>query len=326
MPSPPVFAAAFNSEFIEGQTQIYRPEDTDPQVFRLLTQWMYTKSLRYISPGSEAEGQQHLHNLQLAIHLWVLADRFCIPPLQNHAMVDIVSIAYHYQTYPIHSLNFVWENTATGSPLRHYLLDFAALGIDAAGFQASRNESPREMLLELTMNFAQALKQFNVPLVPVVAESYYIAVGAENREPIAAEAEAISISDPETTIGSTEMADFIAPRTESDSRPSHSSGSDERCGDVGAAVRNHGSAIDDDVVRPVQISLASTEAEDQSEHTSSAPIDSIVDPPVAKNSTVGADTLRRLQIMEKYERDLETAGLVLDKLEWKSEARKCTHA
>jgi BTB/POZ domain len=37
----PVLNAAFNSTFIEGQTQTYRLEDTSPSAFRLFTQWIY---------------------------------------------------------------------------------------------------------------------------------------------------------------------------------------------------------------------------------------------------------------------------------------------
>jgi hypothetical protein len=42
--SPPL-NAAFNSAFIEGQTQTYRLENTSESVVRMLIQWLYTQKL-----------------------------------------------------------------------------------------------------------------------------------------------------------------------------------------------------------------------------------------------------------------------------------------
>lgn len=41
----PVLKAAFNSSFLEGQTQTYRLEDISPSAFRLLVQWLYGQNI-----------------------------------------------------------------------------------------------------------------------------------------------------------------------------------------------------------------------------------------------------------------------------------------
>lgn len=48
--------AAFNSSFIEGQTQTYRLEDIDPAAFRLFVQWLYSQKIDlYIDEASAAD-------------------------------------------------------------------------------------------------------------------------------------------------------------------------------------------------------------------------------------------------------------------------------
>jgi hypothetical protein len=37
----PVFKAAFNSDFVEGQTQTYNLEETNIKAFSLVVQWLY---------------------------------------------------------------------------------------------------------------------------------------------------------------------------------------------------------------------------------------------------------------------------------------------
>ncbi|TVY50181.1 hypothetical protein LCER1_G009005, partial [Lachnellula cervina] len=41
----PVFKAAFDSGFIEGQTQTYKLDDIEPKVVQVLVQWVYTQKI-----------------------------------------------------------------------------------------------------------------------------------------------------------------------------------------------------------------------------------------------------------------------------------------
>jgi hypothetical protein len=79
----PVFAAAFNSMFMESQTQTYQLEDTAVLVFQLLVQWIYYGDLNLptLTPGS-ADFEDSDESLCL-VKLWMLADRLAMPELQR---------------------------------------------------------------------------------------------------------------------------------------------------------------------------------------------------------------------------------------------------
>ncbi|KAN0103413.1 hypothetical protein V8E51_011726 [Hyaloscypha variabilis] len=91
----PVLKAAFNSTFVEGQTQIYTMEDIGPDVFESLVRWLYTRNLihefytisnLYYKPDKQ-ELRRGLHECaQRLAGLWVLADRLLIPRLQDRAL------------------------------------------------------------------------------------------------------------------------------------------------------------------------------------------------------------------------------------------------
>lgn len=75
----PFFAAAFNSNFEEGRTQLMRLADVEAAEFGLIVHWMYQK---------EIEGGAGVRILRAA-QLWTLADRFMMSKLQNAAM-DVI--------------------------------------------------------------------------------------------------------------------------------------------------------------------------------------------------------------------------------------------
>ncbi|PMD43738.1 hypothetical protein L207DRAFT_621503 [Hyaloscypha variabilis F] len=90
----PVLKAAFNSTFVEGQTQIYTMEDIDPGVFESLVKWLYTRKLihefytifRIYDKPDKQELIRGLHEgAQRLAGLWVLADRLLIPRLHHSA-------------------------------------------------------------------------------------------------------------------------------------------------------------------------------------------------------------------------------------------------
>lgn len=90
----PVFKAAFASQFLEGQTQEYRLEDTTEEVLRILVQWLYTQELdsppiwkedKELSESEKADGKQYHVSL---VRLWILADSLLMSRLQNIVMRD----------------------------------------------------------------------------------------------------------------------------------------------------------------------------------------------------------------------------------------------
>ncbi|TVY89194.1 hypothetical protein LAWI1_G005964 [Lachnellula willkommii] len=86
----PFFEKAFNSGFVEGQTQEMVLEDVEAGIFGYLVNWLYTKEI--IHPDDE-----EIQLVEFA-KLWVLAGRFLIPRLQNKAMQCIRKTNYRIVT------------------------------------------------------------------------------------------------------------------------------------------------------------------------------------------------------------------------------------
>jgi hypothetical protein len=80
----PFFSAAFNSNFIEGTSQ-EMTLDVDLEAFGIIVNWMYTKDI--VASNGEQPG------LCTLARVWILADRFLIPKLQNQAMENMLSMS-----------------------------------------------------------------------------------------------------------------------------------------------------------------------------------------------------------------------------------------
>jgi hypothetical protein len=53
-----------------------------------------------------------------SIELWVLADKFLIPNLQNQVMDSLILLSCAYKRTPISRIAFIYENASPVSPLR----------------------------------------------------------------------------------------------------------------------------------------------------------------------------------------------------------------
>jgi hypothetical protein len=78
------FSAAFNSNFIEGMNQ-EMTLDVDLKAFGIIANWMYTQDI--VASSGE------LPDFCTLARVWILADRFLIPKLQNQAMKDLLNIS-----------------------------------------------------------------------------------------------------------------------------------------------------------------------------------------------------------------------------------------
>jgi hypothetical protein len=145
-----VFDAAFNSEFIEGQTQTYRLEDTSEEVFRMLVQWMYGKQLDLISlEGKVVIVKEDLTQDMHLAELWVLADRLGMPWLQNRILDHIDHIRRQTNSMPTATFHYVYDNTASGSPLRKYFVWICAMDLNPAVFTEVMDQFPKSMLASI---------------------------------------------------------------------------------------------------------------------------------------------------------------------------------
>jgi hypothetical protein len=181
--------AAFTGSFIEDQTQTYEVKDTDPNVFRLLVQWLYTQRFQNCpaKPSEPTPLQAVLKSTSLTartsfspetsrlvqrmksrdakpeyrmteldhmylnmVQLYILADHFFIPRLQNNVMESLVQMAQKSPTWSTAWIKTAYEGTVEGSPLRQFAVDTLLYQVDALWVLQHRDDFPRDLLIEVT--------------------------------------------------------------------------------------------------------------------------------------------------------------------------------
>lgn len=178
----PVFKAAFNSGFIEDQTQTYQLADTNPQVFQLLVQWLYSQTFELVTKdelaesrgsgdgedenesteddtkGDELEDSQDdpdpkedsstlSPDMQL-VQLWILADKLGLGRLQNQVVDNIEEEEYRTNFVPTWCAKYIYENTVDGNPLRRLLVHQCFWHLDHKFFAEFPEQFPKELLLD----------------------------------------------------------------------------------------------------------------------------------------------------------------------------------
>lgn len=144
---------------MEGKTQTYRHEDTTEEAFRLVVQWIYGQNLVLLqrTPNSPLLGKvSNLSGMvedESLVELWVLADKFKIPKLQNAAIDSMERIRLvSGRTPSSHVLSYAYNCTTARGPLRKYILAVCAnVGIEELSTFAM--DFSHEMLIELACLF-----------------------------------------------------------------------------------------------------------------------------------------------------------------------------
>jgi hypothetical protein len=151
----PVFKAAFNSNFLEGQTQKFRIVDTSESAACLLVHWLYTQKIdlaqidEFLKEMSESD---HL------IRLYVLADRLLIGSLQDAVIHELEERSIESNSVNVTALMYVYENTSPDSKLRRLLLHQCASRLDSSTFTQSARLFPHEMLVELAVLYSKSIR------------------------------------------------------------------------------------------------------------------------------------------------------------------------
>ena len=164
----PVLNAAFNSSFVEGQTQSYNLDDIRPDAFRLFVQWLYTQNFYTLNEISLADeeptSEMAVTTMKLCqerdlniIQVWLLADKFIIPRLQNYAMNCFLKILQnqrdkHKGVYrSTHWIPHVYADgrTSPDSPLRHLAIDTCLYSTSSLWANAHPDHFPHQMLMEM---------------------------------------------------------------------------------------------------------------------------------------------------------------------------------
>jgi hypothetical protein len=115
------FEAALRGHFKEGNKGLIKLEDVKPSRFYMLLTWVNTQGV-----------MQHQHHFQPErqelIELWLLADRFLMPDLQNSTL-DLLDADYVRtgMGFLPADIRFVYKNTSYESKLWQYVI---ARGVD----------------------------------------------------------------------------------------------------------------------------------------------------------------------------------------------------
>jgi hypothetical protein len=144
--------AAFNSSFIEGQTQTYQLKDVLPSTFRLLVQWLYSNNFKVAPTDRHRKGWEEFLAATEAqynqlVQLWVLAERMIILRLQNKVMGEFLHLLEQQRTTAW--IPIAYAGTMAGSPLRQLAVDICLYKISSIWIKAHPDHFPQEMLLDL---------------------------------------------------------------------------------------------------------------------------------------------------------------------------------
>jgi len=159
----PVLKAAFNSGFIEGQTQEYTLEYSSTAAVNLLVEWLYRQeiTLPNLNSGSEEGIERGLRLTRHLAELWILADKLLMPGLQNSALKGIHRVQTMNGIF-LANLPYIYENTTAESPLRRYTATlFAGIWDTAKLFKEFPGVFPPEMVLEVAIIWGNALQNRN---------------------------------------------------------------------------------------------------------------------------------------------------------------------
>lgn len=162
----PVLRAAFNSNFIEGQTQTYTLEGCD-KAFQLILQWMYgqlitppaTKEYFHLilakdrSLRTTQDSEIQLKMLRYPgelIAAWLVADYLQIPRLQNYLVDQMEQWRSDFNGSAAIWMNFLYEYVPRGKAIRELVFEQAVRFVSERWYSYSTFPElfPKEFLLD----------------------------------------------------------------------------------------------------------------------------------------------------------------------------------
>jgi len=177
----PVLKASWDGPFANAETKIHLLEDISPGAFRLLFMWIYSQKVEvplakylqrdpYIISILDNADFSNWDNEDFAeltqefylVQLWITAGELLVPTLQNAAMEALIALqqphpgqildrCYHEEWFP-----YLYEHTASGSPLRNLVVDQNAFAVDWEHVSKTDNY-PQEMLFEMVKVFSAGI-------------------------------------------------------------------------------------------------------------------------------------------------------------------------
>jgi hypothetical protein len=121
-------------------------------------QWLYSEKLVLKElDDSEFDDFEELKtqkgDSENLTELWVLADKFGMPCLQNFALKSIDDISMKKRVVTVSTFPYIYENTAPDSCLRRYMVGLMAkcAVVDADWFAGAIDYIPKEMLADFAL-------------------------------------------------------------------------------------------------------------------------------------------------------------------------------
>jgi hypothetical protein len=164
----PVLRAAFNSSFVEGQTQTYNLEVAAPGAFQLLVQWLYTKRIQSWLTDAEIDSLPEdadgfiifskddcvklgRYSMRL-VNLWITADYLQMPRLQNLAVDGLENLRVQWDTIGCNPLNYLCENVPSEAPLRQLIFEHCLLFLPPSVYLRHPHLFLKQMLVDLVID------------------------------------------------------------------------------------------------------------------------------------------------------------------------------
>jgi hypothetical protein len=111
----PFFYAAFNGRFSEGASQSMVHDTVSIEAFGIFATWIYNQKIE--------DGAGEVPCIKDLANLWIIADVFLIPALQNMCVEALNDQFSKIDCLPTLLFGHVYENTKEDSPLRRMFVD-----------------------------------------------------------------------------------------------------------------------------------------------------------------------------------------------------------
>lgn len=130
--------------FAESVDNMISLPEEDVEVFKAFKTWIYTKGLPGLLDDEKCVSE-------LLSRLWCFGDRREIPAFQNECIKAIIAGMKSSNIVPTPWLEYIYEYTMPGSPLRRLII-CAATEIDATDFAQHATRWTKESLLDLVLH------------------------------------------------------------------------------------------------------------------------------------------------------------------------------
>ena len=172
--SAPYFKAALErGGFKESKDQVLELPDDDPVAFSHFQLWLYT--------GNIIESHESPKDIpwEVLIDLYLFGDARGIPRLQNEAIDLFIEKSDVMNEIPSGELNFIYQNTVDGSPLRKLMVDmmtFDAVLTDSMWFDEEPTLYPQQFLFDLAKSLYETWVGTKTKIINfrAVRSNYYV--------------------------------------------------------------------------------------------------------------------------------------------------------